>query len=63
MDREGGSGREGLIISTGMFTSFLFEESFGLVVRGEVKGEGKWVVSPNRRENTVTVTSPSISRT
>ncbi|KIJ33484.1 hypothetical protein M422DRAFT_264591 [Sphaerobolus stellatus SS14] len=45
---------EWVIISTGMFTSFLFEREFGVVdvERGVVKALGGW-------ENRVTVTSPN----
>ncbi|KIJ28733.1 hypothetical protein M422DRAFT_37215, partial [Sphaerobolus stellatus SS14] len=44
---------EWVIISTGMFTSFLFEREFGVVdvERGVIKALGGW-------ENRVTVTSP-----
>jgi hypothetical protein len=47
---------EWIIVSTGMFTSFLFEESFGLVI-----SEGKEVIvrALGGWENKVTVTSPS----
>ena len=49
-------GTEWIIVSTGMFTSFLFEESFGLVV---AKGEEEVVVRAlGGWENKVTVTSP-----
>jgi hypothetical protein len=51
-------GTEWIIVSTGMFTSFLFEESFGLVVP-EAKGEEEVIVRAlGGWENKVTVTSP-----
>jgi hypothetical protein len=60
---QGEGGKEWLIISTGMFTSFLFEESFGLVVPNNNagdKGEGEWVVRAlGSWENKATVTTPS----
>lgn len=49
----GQQGTEWVIVSTGMFMSFLFEASFGVVSgdRGTVRALGSW-------ENEVTVTAP-----
>ncbi|KAI9797683.1 MAG: hypothetical protein M1833_005344 [Piccolia ochrophora] len=49
----GQSATEWVIVSTGMFTSFLFEEFFGVVdlAKGVVRALGRW-------DNRVTVTTP-----
>ena len=50
---------EWVIVSTGMFTSFLFEAAFGLVEVGSQGGKGAKVVGiGDSWENAITVTSP-----
>lgn len=53
----GQSSTEWVIVSTGMFTNFLFEPSFGVVVFNGEKGEGTVVRCLGSWENKVTVTT------
>lgn len=53
----GQSSTEWVIVSTGMFTNFLFEPSFGVVVFDSEEGEGTVVRGLGGWDNTVTVTT------